>query len=137
MPEKRERADGRISRFFINLRIRHKFQLVFTLVILVIFFVMFSVSQLSLNAYTDILYEQSAQLLSVSTVTVESAAKTVDMMTYRLLGDADFQALLLEVEASKGEEAWEGSTQRLMTKIWNFMYGEEFILFLQAYQQPY
>ena len=74
-----------LSRFFVNLKIRHKFQLIFTILLIFIFSITFLIAQLSLDSYNQVLFEQSAQVLNMSALNVESVEKSVDTITHIMI----------------------------------------------------
>ena len=123
-----------LSRFFVNLKIRHKFQLIFTILLIFIFSITFLIAQLSLDSYNQVLFEQSAQVLNMSALNVESVEKSVDTITHIMITyDAIFENLT-DINRSDGdltdiEFRWE--IRRLMKRFWRFSYSDACIRSMQ------
>ena len=121
-----------LSRFFVNLKIRHKFQLVFTILLIFIFSVTFLAAQLSLDSYNQVLFEQSAQVLNMSALNVESVEKSVDTITHIMItDDAIFEELtgINHSDMTDADLRWE--IRRLMKRFWRFSYSDACIRSMQ------
>lgn len=124
-----------LSRFFVNLKIRHKFQLVFTVLLIIIFSITFLVAQLSLDSYNQVLFEQSAQVLNMSALNVESVEKSVDTITHIMITDDSIFEALTEInqntEELEKEDRLRWRSYRLMKKFWRFSYSDACIRSMQ------
>ena len=123
-----------LSRFFVNLKIRHKFQLVFTILLIFIFSITFLAAQLSLDSYNQVLFEQSAQVLNMSALNVESVEKSVDTITHIMITDDAIFENLTDINRSNGDLTdldfrWE--IRHLMKRFWRFSYSDACIRSMQ------
>ncbi len=123
-----------LSRFFVNLKIRHKFQLVFTILLITIFLVTFLVAQLSLDSYNQVLFEQSAQVLNMSALNVESVEKSVDTITHIMITDDTIFEELTDINQntdSLTERELLIRSYQLMKRFWRFSYSDACIRSMQ------
>lgn len=119
-----------LSRFFVNLKIRHKFQLVFTILLIIIFLVTFLVAQLSLDSYNQVLFEQSAQVLNMSALNVESVEKSVDTITHIMITDDTIFEELTDINQntdSLTERDLLIRSHQLLKRFWRFSYSDSCI----------
>lgn len=87
-------AITRLSLGYHNLQIKHKLFLVHFLIVGVVCGVTLGVLQFTLTVYDGLIYQESAKVLNLSTISIESELKRIEKLSYYILSNLEIQQSL-------------------------------------------
>ncbi|WP_066189084.1 MULTISPECIES: cache domain-containing sensor histidine kinase [Gracilibacillus] len=86
-----------VTHFFLNLRLKYKMVILTTLVLLSFSVGGISILQYAFHLYNKEIYRQSAQVLQVSTNSMEAELKKMERLSYQIATDRYIQSYLLDM----------------------------------------
>ncbi len=84
--------------FYGNLKIQNKLFIVLLLTVFVVCSISLATLQVTLNVYDEIIYNESAQVLNLSSVSIENELKKIEKLSYSIVSDANIQEYLISAK---------------------------------------
>lgn len=87
-----------LKNFYRNLKIKHKLFTVHFLIVLIVCSISLAALQVGLKIYDNLLYRESAQVLNLSTISIENEIKKVESFSYYILSNPIIQRGLEQIK---------------------------------------
>jgi two-component system, sensor histidine kinase YesM len=114
-----------------NLRIKHKISIIFSVIMLVFLTFSLVALQISFNIYDEKIYEESSNVLNLSSKNVENELKEIEQFSFIILANSQIQDILTKLKADV--PAYDRfQQQEIIRDVLNqFAYSERYIRSIQ------
>lgn len=100
---KRSRHRDRYKRLFQNLSIRNKLFVILFLIVFISLAISLSIMDITFNIYNELLYRQAAQVLNLSSASIEEYLKRVEKLSYNIATSEGIQKCAYMIKYTKSD----------------------------------
>lgn len=111
-----------LKSFYLNLRIKNKLYLMQLMIILVVCCISLAAIQIALNIYERILYQQSAQVLNLSTTSIDNQLDQVERFSSNIIANTEIQGNLIRLKSGLSPYQRSREQNSLTDNLWSITF---------------